>query len=326
MEDPELAELPILICGHSMGGGIASILAILLRVDPRVPSQVKGKIRAVCLASAAMGDRRLTWLIRGFCVSVILDCDLVPRVDVNSVALFVQEVAKASPLKQAILSLNRWCSSIKVQEKKGSGMKPLFAPGMCLWVLPGSKLTKRSGSKPADVGIDDGDAFEVNEAGLADSPLDLDRQHGFSIQSVMSNGGLMDILMQELHVPPSFPTDDDKLSRLAGSSMRPEEGASSQAGSSSPKPSLASAPFELRLIEPHHMGKILFFQKACTDHLPTSYLTAMRLLEEQQEARIKKEKDLTRIKTTLTVAKAPELQTTNSAPHTLRRDVKSSRF
>jgi pimeloyl-ACP methyl ester carboxylesterase len=106
LEDQEVTKLPILVCGHSMGGGIASILALLLRVDPRVPSSVKDKVRAVCIASAAIGDRQLTWKLKGFCVSVVLDSDLVPRIDAGSVAAFVQEVAKASPLKQAILSLS----------------------------------------------------------------------------------------------------------------------------------------------------------------------------------------------------------------------------
>lgn len=306
----ENPNLPILVTGHSMGGGISGLLALLLRLDPRLHHRAKERVRAVCLASAAAVDRQLTWHLRGFCTSIILDSDLVPRVDVFSVAHFVQEVAKASPLKQALLSLNRLCSSkTKGEDDKSVKLKmlPLFAPGLCLWVLPGTICLKTGGASSQV------QKARSSQAGGKDpepeiefeSPTEL-RQSGFSMMSGKSSG-LMDILMQELHVPPNPSSSKAKVV---------------QQSSKVTEAKIPPPPFELRMIESHHLGKILFFQKACTDHLPTSYLTAMRSLVQQQEDLIEAQQSLMRVRTNVHEGK----RDSSEASPPLNRNFKSSRF
>ena len=55
-----------------MGGGIAALLAALLRSESRLLQKVCVSVRAVCLAPAAVADEELTSACRGFVTSVVL--------------------------------------------------------------------------------------------------------------------------------------------------------------------------------------------------------------------------------------------------------------
>ncbi|KAG1666895.1 hypothetical protein FOA52_013529 [Chlamydomonas sp. UWO 241] len=96
-------EYSLLVCGHSLGGGVASVIAAMLKFDPRLSEQARAGVRAVVLAPAAVFDLELAQYVRDFVASVILGRDMVPRVDVYSFAGFVQDVAAESPLKQLLL-------------------------------------------------------------------------------------------------------------------------------------------------------------------------------------------------------------------------------
>jgi hypothetical protein len=64
--------------------------------------------------------------------------DVVPRVSVYSVTRFVQEVARASPLKMALLRWKKSLGAIGTHlhlTSRVEGMPPLYAPGNVLWIL-----------------------------------------------------------------------------------------------------------------------------------------------------------------------------------------------
>ncbi|GFH12835.1 lipase_3 domain-containing protein, partial [Haematococcus lacustris] len=99
--------LDLMVTGHSMGGGIAALLALMLRHDPRLSMRTRSRLRAVCLAPAAVLGHSLAVACRDFVVSVINNNDLVPRVSIHSLSTFVHQVAAASPLQQAMAALAR---------------------------------------------------------------------------------------------------------------------------------------------------------------------------------------------------------------------------
>ncbi|KAL6752984.1 hypothetical protein V8C86DRAFT_528012 [Haematococcus lacustris] len=99
--------LDLMVTGHSMGGGIAALLALMLRHDPRLSMRTRSRLRAVCLAPAAVLGHSLAVACRDFVVSVINNNDLVPRVSIHSLSTFVRQVAAASPLQQAMAALAR---------------------------------------------------------------------------------------------------------------------------------------------------------------------------------------------------------------------------
>lgn len=67
-----LNQCPLLDTGHSLGGGTAALVALLLKSDERLQQAQRGRVRAVCLAPAAVTDRKLAKSCRGFIASVVL--------------------------------------------------------------------------------------------------------------------------------------------------------------------------------------------------------------------------------------------------------------
>ena len=57
--------------GHSMGGGVAALMAMLLRTETRLLRKVCESVRAVCLAPAAVTDLALAATAKDFIISMI---------------------------------------------------------------------------------------------------------------------------------------------------------------------------------------------------------------------------------------------------------------
>jgi len=90
----------LLCCGHSLGGGVAALVAMLLRHDLRLTLGARETLRAVVLAPAAAVDLELSLRVRDFVASVVLGSDIIPRVDVYSITEFVHAVARVSPFNR----------------------------------------------------------------------------------------------------------------------------------------------------------------------------------------------------------------------------------
>ena len=58
--------------GHSLGGSVAALVALLLRLDPRVPEEQRVSIRAVCFSCMSMVGRELSEKLRPFVTTVII--------------------------------------------------------------------------------------------------------------------------------------------------------------------------------------------------------------------------------------------------------------
>jgi hypothetical protein len=57
--------------GHSLGGGTAALVAMLLRHDARLPRRTAMRLRAVCLAPAAVLGRNLAWGCQHYVATII---------------------------------------------------------------------------------------------------------------------------------------------------------------------------------------------------------------------------------------------------------------
>ena len=68
--------LLLLLCpsaraGHSLGGGTAAILAVMLKGSRRLSASARARVRAVCIGPAAVLSHRLSLGCRSFVVSII---------------------------------------------------------------------------------------------------------------------------------------------------------------------------------------------------------------------------------------------------------------
>ncbi|GAX74971.1 hypothetical protein CEUSTIGMA_g2417.t1 [Chlamydomonas eustigma] len=132
----EAPDLPILVTGHSLGGSTAAVVAMLLRNETRLLRKVKCTVRAVCLGPATTADLDLAMSCRSFVASVIVGCDMVPRIGVHSFSHFVHEVAAASAIKQLLLRIKGlWGQATQVLRKPQFKTKRLYPPGALLWVI-----------------------------------------------------------------------------------------------------------------------------------------------------------------------------------------------
>ena len=97
---------PVLVTGHSLGGGVASLLALLLRDGGGIPGL--GDICCITLGSAAVMSESLASICEEFTVSLVLGEDLVPHVSIKSFETLFNELSRAS----LMLCLIRWLRTI----------------------------------------------------------------------------------------------------------------------------------------------------------------------------------------------------------------------
>ncbi|KAL0036871.1 hypothetical protein WJX77_003190 [Trebouxia sp. C0004] len=90
---------PLVVTGHSMGGGVAAIVAALLR-DGTAPIGL-GPVRCCVISPAAVFSGDLSEACRPFITSLILRSDAVPRLSYASVEGVFVELVGASPVRRA---------------------------------------------------------------------------------------------------------------------------------------------------------------------------------------------------------------------------------
>jgi len=94
---------PVVVVGHSMGGGVATILAALLVDSGGVDGL--GRVSAICVGPAAVFTPALAEAVDPFVTSVVLGADCVPRLSVASVEGALLELGAASPTLTAAAGL-----------------------------------------------------------------------------------------------------------------------------------------------------------------------------------------------------------------------------
>lgn len=100
------------ICGHSLGGGVAALLTLLLKQPGGAPA-IFTDIQCVTLAPAAVVDEPLARLCEDHIISVILECDLIPRLSCHSVERLLLDFVNASLSRKAASGFSGIASQVQ---------------------------------------------------------------------------------------------------------------------------------------------------------------------------------------------------------------------
>lgn len=100
----------VLVTGHSLGGGVASVLAMMLRDSGDVPDTAE--VRCATIGSAAVMCAELARRSVGWCTSIVLGSDPIPHLSHASLENLMTELSDASPLKQGVESIGIFWSGV----------------------------------------------------------------------------------------------------------------------------------------------------------------------------------------------------------------------
>lgn len=103
-------EWPILVTGHSLGGGVAGMLTLLLRDQGGVPGL--GAIECITMGSAAAMSVELAQACDSFATSMVLGSDPIPHLSHASLENLMTELSKASPVKKVAEDFSKTISQI----------------------------------------------------------------------------------------------------------------------------------------------------------------------------------------------------------------------
>ena len=96
---------PVLITGHSLGGGVAALLCMLLRERGGVEGL--GPVQAITVGSAAVMSESLAKAAEDYVISVVLGSDIIPHLSYSSVEKLLVEASEASPVRRAAEGLKK---------------------------------------------------------------------------------------------------------------------------------------------------------------------------------------------------------------------------
>lgn len=96
---------PVLITGHSLGGGVAALLCMLLRERGGVEGL--GPVHAITVGTAAVMSESLASAAEDYVISVVLGSDIIPHLSYASVEKLLVEASEASPVRRAAEGLKK---------------------------------------------------------------------------------------------------------------------------------------------------------------------------------------------------------------------------
>jgi len=120
---------PVIVTGHSLGGGVAAVLAMLLREPEGCPPAVAGRVSCVALGCPAVMTTNLADACRSYVTSLVLRHDFVARLSAASVDLLMQELVNASPMKNLSEKIGGFFRSLS-RPRNGTAGPPPPAPSL----------------------------------------------------------------------------------------------------------------------------------------------------------------------------------------------------
>lgn len=88
---------PVLVTGHSLGGGVAGVLTLLMRDTGGIPGL--GDVYCVTIGSAAVMSEHIATVCDEFAISLVLGADCIPHLSHASLEKLLLELSSASPVK-----------------------------------------------------------------------------------------------------------------------------------------------------------------------------------------------------------------------------------
>lgn len=185
---------PLFVTGHSLGGGVAAIVAVLLRDNPPVAGL--GPVRCVAISPAAVFSAQLADGCRDFVTSLILRSDAVPRLSYSSVEGIFVELVNASPVRKAMQDVGRKVSqTMDWATKRSPPKKPQTGPGLeCLAELTEDERALTAAADMAQA------AFEEENTQFRGQLPDGTNAAAAASGSVSDSGAI--VLQSQLGAPP----------------------------------------------------------------------------------------------------------------------------
>lgn len=181
----------VLICGHSLGGGVACLLGLLLR--SRIPALHGGPklLRVIAVASPPVLNYRAALAARSFCTTLVNNSDIVPRMSLSNLVIFTKSLvmidkrlkeqgrapvdfASAIAYTKDVLDLDREpiatfaeIEAFFEEHRKDDFMNHkdnLFVPGRII-LMWGVKEAAKSDEKKAGVVTNDSTSSQIGEKG-----------------------------------------------------------------------------------------------------------------------------------------------------------------
>mmetsp|Transcript_1514 Transcript_1514/g.4497 ORF Transcript_1514/g.4497 Transcript_1514/m.4497 type:complete len:838 (-) Transcript_1514:371-2884(-) len=150
---------PLFLTGHSMGGAVASLVAMLL-VEHGLPAGLH-RLDCVAIGPAAVMTAPLAEAARPFVTSLVLRSDFVPRLTYAGVEGLLLELAEASPVRRAAKGVGQTFSAALESLKMGwsGGVKPSN---------PDAALLESDASTPARIKCNSAVASAATTSATAD--------------------------------------------------------------------------------------------------------------------------------------------------------------
>lgn len=82
----------LLLCGHSLGAGVASLVAVVLRtrLPPLADSSNKGRMKVVAFAPPPVLDHDSAFAASSYTTSIVNNSDIIPRSSLANIAVFLE--------------------------------------------------------------------------------------------------------------------------------------------------------------------------------------------------------------------------------------------
>ena len=113
---------PILLTGHSLGGGVAALLYMLLKESGGISGL--GNIRAIGIGPAAVMSSSLAASCEEDVLSVVLGSDIIPHLSYSSVEHLLEEMVESSPLRRAAEGIGKKLTELLSLTKKANNASP----------------------------------------------------------------------------------------------------------------------------------------------------------------------------------------------------------
>jgi hypothetical protein len=110
---------PVLITGHSLGGGVAALLCMLLR-DRGGAADGLGPVYSITVGSAAVMSESLAAACQEYVISLVLGSDVIPHLSYASVERLLVEASEASPVRRVAEGLKKKLDSVLNMTTSGS--------------------------------------------------------------------------------------------------------------------------------------------------------------------------------------------------------------